>query len=273
MNPAAALGVTLAANAVALFVAVTLLWRVAVRRRDVSVIDLFWGAGFALVAVLTLLLPGGEVGRQALLAALTCGWGLRLAVHLSVRAAGRGEDPRYTAMRARVRGDFDRWALVRVFWLQGLLIWLISAPVQVGGTLAAADDPWWPAAAGAALWLLGFTFEAVGDAQLAAFKRDPAHAGRVFDGGLWRYTRHPNYFGDACVWWGLYLVSCTHPAALATVPAPALMTFLLVRVSGKALLEDRLRRTKPGYAAYVARTSGFLPRRPAASPPADEPHR
>jgi steroid 5-alpha reductase family enzyme len=265
MHHAAAVGIALGASAAVLLVAVTALWLVAVRRNDVSIIDLFWGTGFVLVAVVTLALPGGDTGTKALLAVLTGAWGLRLSGYLAWRARGRGEDRRYTAMRARVPGDFHRWALRRVFLFQGLLIWLISFPIQFGGALSGPLAPGWRVWSGLALWLVGIVFETVGDAQLARFKRTAA-AGEVMDRGLWRFTRHPNYFGDACVWWGLYLVACTHPAAVATVFAPAAMTFLLLRVSGKPILERDLGRRKPAYADYVARTSGFLPwppRRPA----------
>jgi steroid 5-alpha reductase family enzyme len=161
-------------------------------------------------------------------------------------------------MRARVPGDFHRWAFTRVFLLQGGLIWLISLPIQVGGPLSGNSSPTWTMWLGVALWLVGFVFETVGDAQLARFRRRAAD-GDVLDTGLWRYTRHPNYFGDACVWWGIFLVACTHPLVLVTVVGPAMMTFLLVRVSGKPILERDLGRRKPGYAAYVERTSGFLP--------------
>jgi steroid 5-alpha reductase family enzyme len=266
----AAVGINLVVSAAALLAAVIALWRVAVRRDDVSIIDVFWGLGFVLVALVTLVLPGGDGGRKALLALLTSAWGLRLSGYLAWRARGRGEDRRYTAMRARVSGDFHRWALTRVFLLQALLIWVISAPIQVGGALSSADSPTWPIWVGLPLWLVGFGFETIGDAQLARFRRD-ASPGEVLDGGLWRYSRHPNYFGDACVWWGIYLVAWTQPVAALTVFAPAAMTFLLLRVSGKPILERDLRRRKPQYAAYVARTSGFLPRPPRRAAPAEDP--
>jgi steroid 5-alpha reductase family enzyme len=257
VTQAAHVGINLAVCAGALLVTVVVLWRVAVRRDDVSIIDQFWGAGFVLVAVLTYVLPGGVPARQGLLTVLTGVWGLRLTGYLAWRNRG-GEDRRYTAMRSRVAGDFHRWALTRVFLLQGLLIWVISLPVQVGGALSDRHAPAWPAVAGVVLWVVGFAFETVGDAQLARFRRH-ASPGDVLDSGLWRYTRHPNYFGDACLWWGIFLVACTHPAVLVTAFSPVLMTFLLLRVSGKPLLERDLTRRKQEYAAYVARTSGFLP--------------
>jgi steroid 5-alpha reductase family enzyme len=251
---------TLLVCAGALVACVVALWLIAMRRDDVSIIDVFWGPGFVLVAVLTWVLPGGDPVRKALLAVLTGVWGLRLGGYLAWRARGRGEDRRYTAMRAKLpAGAFRRWALTRVFLLQGALIWTISLPIQVGGALSGAGSPWWPVWLGIALWVVGFGFETVGDAQLARFRRD-AVDGAVLGTGLWRYTRHPNYFGDACVWWGIFLVAAGHVAVLPlVVVGPALMTYLLVRVSGKPILERDLSRRKPEYAAYVARTSGFVP--------------
>jgi steroid 5-alpha reductase family enzyme len=249
---------TLLVCAAALAVAVTLLWLVASRIGDVSIIDVFWGSGFVLVAVLTLVVPGGDPAREGLLAMLTGVWGLRLTGYLGWRARGRGEDRRYTAMRERVGGSFVRWSLTRIFLLQGALIWVISLPIQVGGALSRPGRLGWLAWVGVLLWAVGFFFETAGDAQLARFRRSAA-PGDVLDTGLWRYTRHPNYFGDACVWWGIFLVACSRPAVALTVVGPVAMTFLLVRVSGKPLLERDLARRKPAYAAYVARTSGFVP--------------
>jgi steroid 5-alpha reductase family enzyme len=184
---------------------------------------------------------------------------LRLTVHLARRNLGKGEDRRYAEMRRR---HGDRWplrSLIVVFWLQGALMWVVSLPVQVGMTdptpagLGALD---W---AGAALWSVGFAFEAVGDLQLTRFKADPANRGKVMDRGLWRYTRHPNYFGDFCVWWGIWLVALSTGSAWWTAVGPAVMSVLLIRVSGAALLERSLIRRREGYADYVARTSAFFP--------------
>jgi steroid 5-alpha reductase family enzyme len=256
------LGLNLAVSALAILACVVTLWLVGVRLNDVSIIDIFWGPGFAVVAVVTLAMGTGPLSRRMLLFVMAAGWGLRLGGYLWWRNHGKGEDRRYTAMRRRVGDGFNRHALVHVFLFQGLMMWIVSMPIQVGGYLTQPNAWAFPAWLGAALWAVGLTFEAVGDAQLARFKGDPANAGVVMDHGLWRYTRHPNYFGDACVWWGVWLVAAVHWAGALTVFAPALMTFLLLRVTGKALLERRMGRSRPGYAEYVERTGGFIPRPP-----------
>ena len=244
------------ASLASLMAAVFALWLLSLKRVDASIADVFWGLGFLLVAGLGFVLGAGEAGRQALVLALVAAWSLRLAGWIAWRHHGRGEDPRYAAMRAE---HGDRWplrSLFQVFVLQGLLIWLVSAPVQAAMTLGGPLGPL--DALGAALVAGGLACEAVGDWQLARFKRDPANRGQVMDRGLWRYTRHPNYFGDAVVWWGLYAIAAATGWGALTLPAPALMTFLLVRVSGVALTEAVM-SGRPGYAAYVARTSAFVP--------------
>nr|WSW70218.1 DUF1295 domain-containing protein [Streptomyces sp. NBC_00995] len=226
------------------------------------VVDVAWGIGFAAVALVSYVLSAGEGddGRRLLVAVLTAVWGLRLAWHIARRGRGHGEDPRYEAMLARAPGNADLYALRKVYLLQGALVWLVSLPVQAAGYLTGPVGGW--AWAGAGLWAVGMLFEAVGDHQLARFKADPANRGRIMDRGLWAWTRHPNYFGDFCVWWGLFLIVCQAPgAAAATLCSPVLMSFLLIGGSGKALLERHMAE-RPGFAAYRARTSGFLPRPP-----------
>ena len=165
-------------------------------------------------------------------------------------------------MLGKAPGSRAAYALRKVFLLQAALIWLISVPVHAG--MFEGGGPAWLLAAGGAIWLFGLAFEAIGDGQLAAFKADPASGGTVMDRGLWRYTRHPNYFGDACVWWGLFLISCGAWLGLITIFSPLLMTFLLARGSGKPITEGRMSGW-PGYARYVARTSGFVPLPPRRS--------
>ncbi|MDT0300922.1 DUF1295 domain-containing protein [Streptomonospora wellingtoniae] len=239
----------------------------AARRQDRhDLVDVAWGAGFALVAAVSALLSTGHGDplRTWVVAGLTAVWGLRLAVHIGARRRGAGEDPRYTELLSGAPGRRDIYALRTVYLPQGLLVWAVSLPVQ-----AAAYTPG-PASAllavGAGVWLTGFLFEAVGDAQLARFKADPDNRGRIMDRGLWAWTRHPNYFGDACVWWGLYIAGADTWPGLLTLPAPAVMTLLLTAGSGKRLLEARM-RDRPGWSEYARRTSGFLPlppRRPLA---------
>jgi steroid 5-alpha reductase family enzyme len=225
-------------------------------------IDVVWGAGFAVVAVVTLLLaPGdGDLWRQLLITVLTCLWGLRLAWHIGRRNHGKPEDQRYVDIAAKARGSVTLHMFTRIYLVQAVILWVVSLPVQLGqygsasGVLATVVT-----VLGVVSWLVGFTFETVGDAQLAAFKADPASRGQVMDRGLWRYTRHPNYFGDAAVWWGLTLLALHHAAGLIGLVSAALMTWLLARGTGAKLLESTIGERRPGYVDYVRRTSGFLP--------------
>jgi steroid 5-alpha reductase family enzyme len=238
------------------------MWLLSLALRDASIADIFWGLGFVVIAVATCLWTNdGNSARRGLLVALVSLWGLRLAVYLLWRNAGRGEDPRYAAMRRYWGARFWWVSLFTVFALQGCLLWIVSLPIQLG-QLAPGSSLGPLDAIGVALFALGLSFEAVGDFQLARFKADPANAGRVMDRGLWRYTRHPNYFGDCCVWWGLFAVALSTPYGVWSVVGPALMSFLLLRVSGVPLLERSIRQRRPDYAAYAKRTSAFLPRRP-----------
>jgi len=237
------------------------LWLASLRLRDASIVDIFWGFGFVVVAWTGFALAGheGPGPRPLLLTALVTVWGLRLTVYLAWRNLGKGEDHRYQAMRERFGPRFGLISLPLVFLLQGLLILVVSLPIQWShahhgpATLGVLD------ALGLASFALGFAFESVGDWQLARFKADPANRGRVMDRGLWRYTRHPNYFGDFMVWWGLFLVAAATGQATWTVLGPVVMSVLLLRVSGVTLLEASLRRRRPAYADYVRRTSAFVP--------------
>ena len=239
-------------------------WLVAVRIRDVSFIDAIWGGGMAVLAVASWLQLDEPGDRASLIAAMAAAWGLRLFWHLYTRWRGHGEDVRYARMlgKAKEQGRFAQAALTKVFGPQAVLLYITCLPAQLGvlsGEAPAAIGPL--ALAGAALWLLGMVFESVGDAQLKAFRANPANKGKVLDTGLWRYTRHPNYFGDCCVWWGIWLAAASAGplVALASLPGPLFLTFTLTKWSGKPLLEKGLAKTRPGYADYVARTSGFIP--------------
>ena len=235
-------------------------WLVGRRIGRYNVVDTTWGLGFAVIALTSYLWSVGDGGsdvRRALVLLLTAGWGLRLAVYLGVRSRGKGEDPRYDAMLARATGSRATYALTHVFLLQAVIAWFVSLPVQVA--MYERSDPAAILWIGTAIWAIGLFFEAVGDAQLAAFKRDPANRGHVMDRGLWRYTRHPNYFGDACVWAGLWLIAAQQWQGLVTVLSPVAMTWFVAFKTGKPLLEKQLARTKPGYADYIERTSGFFP--------------
>jgi steroid 5-alpha reductase family enzyme len=246
-----------ALSALAIGVALFALWLLSLRLRDSSIVDIFWGLGFVIIAWVTRAAAVGAPARSALCLALVTLWGVRLAGYLAWRNLGKGEDPRYVAMRAH---HGDRWplrSLFLVFGLQGVLMWVISLPVQAAlrSPLPAALGPL--DAVGALLVLTGVVCEGLGDLQLARFKASPENRGKVMDRGLWRYTRHPNYFGDFLVWWGLYALALASGDAW-TALSPALMSFLLLRVSGVTLLEKSLRR-RPGYEEYVRRTSAFFP--------------
>ena len=239
--------------------AALLLWLVSLRLRDASIIDIWWGPGIALQAGIAFMLAAGAGTRSLLLLSMALAWGLRLGAYLLWRNAGHGEDPRYQAMRRHWGPRFPWVSLATVFGLQGLLQWAVSLPVQVG-LIAPATSPLGALDGfGVALFALGLGFESVGDFQLARWKADPANAGRVLDSGLWRYTRHPNYFGDALAHWGMFAVALATPAAVFAIVGPALMTFLLLRVSGVTLLERSIGRRRPAYADYQRRTSAFLP--------------
>ena len=235
-------------------------WVVSLVLRDASVVDPVWPLAFIAVAITALIAGGGDEGRRILIACVVAIWGARLSIHLLLRNAGKGEDFRYAAMRAKRGHRFWLTSLVTVFLLQGLLVWVVSLPVQLS---AIPDRPLgWLAIIGAIVWVLGVVFEAIGDAQLTRFKANPASRGQVLDTGLWRYTRHPNYFGDFLVWWGIFLIAAESGAGAWGFAGPLLMTLLLVKVSGAGLLEKDIAVRRPGYADYVRRTSGFIPRPP-----------
>ncbi len=247
---------TLLLTAVAIALAMLLLWLLSLRLRDSSIVDLFWGAGFVLTAWIALWNEGASP-RGLLVTGLVSLWGLRLAGYLTWRNHGRGEDPRYVAMRRR-HGDAWWWrSFFIVFVLQGTLLWLISLPVQFAVRVPQLG---WLDGVATGLVLLGVGFESLGDLQLARFKANPANKGQLMTSGLWRTTRHPNYFGDAVVWWGLGLFGLAS-GAWWTIASPALMTFLLVRVSGVSMLEGMM-KDRPGYAEYVRATSAFIPMPP-----------
>jgi len=233
----------------------------------VAVVDAAWGSTFAAVAlvggVVAELLSAGSAGRRWLAVALVAIWGLRLASHIVDRLRSTPEeDPRYADMLGGKVGEIPwRRVVLKVFVVQGTAVALICLPVVAG--VAVDTRAGWAIGVGVAVWLLGLVFEAVGDAQLRAYKSDPDR-GPVMDRGLWGWTRHPNYFGDACVWWGIWLVGGVAGgwvAALVTLPAPVAMTWFLVFGTGARMTERRM-RGRPGWAAYEARTSMFVPRPP-----------
>ncbi len=227
-----------------------------------NVVDVAWGVGFVAIAAVAATLGRGDATRRWLLLALVAIWGLRLSWHIQRKTAGKGEDPRYAAL---LRGATLALVVRKVFVLQALITWFVSLPLQLSSVTGPTREPLTAVmAAGVAVWLVGFTFEAVGDWQLRAFKSDPANRGVVMDRGLWAWTRHPNYFGDATVWWGLWLITINGWLPLVTVGSPLLMTYFLVHVSG-ARLTEKLMAGRPGFDEYRERTAYFFPRPPRSA--------
>jgi steroid 5-alpha reductase family enzyme len=264
-------GLGWAAGAMALILAATFVASKIAGKQ--SVIDTAWGLLFVAAAISTFVWSGhdssvpGDGLRRWLLLVLPVAWGVRLAVHIGRRTIGKPEDPRYEQLLAKAKGNPDLYAIRMVYLLQGALAFAIAAPILVGayerGSVTVIG---W---LGLALWVVGVVFEALGDQQMERFRADPAHKGKVIDVGLWRYTRHPNYFGDACVWWGIFLIASDRWPGVLTVFAPILMTLLLTKGSGARILEKHM-AGRPGWAEYAARTSAFVPRPPKKpQPPKD----
>jgi len=261
------------------------LWLISIKVKDASIIDIFWGFGFVVVALVCFYVSPGKTAYQKLLMALPVIWGLRLSIYLARRNLGHGQDPRYTAMQKRAEkngiseASWRKRAFFTIFLGQGILILLVSAPIWIGmvnsyyeghNSVAVATTIGPLALFGTFIWFLGFLFEAIGDRQLKKFlKKNKDYDGPyenkpVLSSGLWKYTRHPNYFGNALLWWGVFFVACQAPMGWVSIFGPIIMTYLLVKVSGKALLERKLKK-RPAYKDYVERTSGFIPRRPKKS--------
>ena len=249
---------TMLMAAAVIFIYVNLVHLIALRKRDNGIMDGAWGIGFMLVALFTLSLADGLDARRILLGALVLTWGARLSLHILIRNAGReGEDFRYRHWRE----TWGRWFYLRsylqIYMLQGAVMFVVSAPIWLvnarrGGPLGLLD------AMGVAVWLVGFLFEAVGDYQLLRFMRNPAQKGRVMRYGLWRLTRHPNYFGEATLWWGCFLIALNVPGGWWTLISPVLIDFLLLKVSGIPMLEEKY-KDRPEYQEYQRTTSAFFP--------------
>ncbi|MFO8037340.1 MAG: DUF1295 domain-containing protein [Anaerolineales bacterium] len=245
---------------VIIWLLMTLLWLWSLYLKDTSIVDTFWGFGFVVTGwVYFALNPSIFEGRKILIMLLVFIWGMRLTIHIYLRNRDKGEDYRYRAWREEA-GDSWWWkSYFKVFMLQGLIMWIVSLPLFAAQTRAQPSHFTVLDILGTAVWGIGFYFEAIGDYQLAEFKSKPENEGKLFTSGLWRYTRHPNYFGDAVQWWGFYLIAANTWFGAATIISPLLMTYLLIRVSGVALLEKDLAKNKPGYEEYMEKTNAFFP--------------
>jgi steroid 5-alpha reductase family enzyme len=236
----------------------TVLWLVSLALRNSSIVDIFWGSGFVIANwIFFTLAPGGAAARKWLIGVLVTLWGLRLSLYVLWRNWGKPEDFRYQKWRGESGGSWWWKSFFQVFLLQGILMWIVAAPLLAAQQGAAPPGITALDCIGAAFWLVGFFFETTGDLQLARFKGNLDNKGKVMDRGVWHYTRHPNYFGDSAQWWGFYLIALA-AGGWWTIFSPILMTLLLLRVSGAALLEKTM-ETRPGYKEYIQRTSAFIP--------------
>ena len=239
-----------------LLIAATFTWLLSLPLRNVSIVDSLWSLMLFTAGVIYALGADPRAPRLAFVLWLLALWAARLSIYITARGMGKGEDARYQAIRARNEPHFKWKSLYLVFWLQAVLAWVISLPLL--GAFASNQPLGILDYLGILLWLVGLVFEAGGDWQLARFRKNPANTGAVMNRGLWRYTRHPNYFGEFCIWWGFWLVALS-AGAWWSVAGPLLLTFLLLRVSGVSLLEKDIGNRRPRYADYVLKTNAFLP--------------
>jgi steroid 5-alpha reductase family enzyme len=255
---------TLPLTALAVVVVLGVTFVIAQRVGRQAVVDVAWGLGFVAIAATAFVASAGfgDGLRRWLALGLTAIWGLRLASHILGRSRGKGEDPRYAAMLERADGSPVRFALLHIYLPQGLIMWFVSLPVQIAMFVQGGIG--WVLWLGVVVWVVGFVFESVGDLQLTRFRNDESTRGTVLDTGLWRYTRHPNYFGDAAVWTGLFLLAASAWPGVLTILSPAVLVWNLYSGTGKKLLEKDIGARRPGYADYVRRTSGFFPWPPKA---------
>jgi len=233
-------------------------WLLSLRLADASIVDIFWSLGFVVVTATAVTMAESPPSRAWLLLALVGIWGVRLSAYLAVRSIGRGEDYRYRAMRDAHGPRFPLISLGTVFLLQGVLIWVVSLPLQAVAVTGVSRRLGWIDAVGVLLWVVGLAVEWTADAQLFRFKKDPANAGRVLDRGLWRYSRHPNYFGECMLWWGFGAIAVA-AGAWWTLAGPVVMTVLLLKVSGVVMLERTITERRPAYRDYIRRTNAFIP--------------
>lgn len=252
-----------------LFVFMTAIFVLAMIVKDNSIVDVAYGLAFVLTSWVLFITYGSGHLRQWLIVVLVSVWGVRLAVHIALRKKGEGEDFRYRQWREQWGETFVWRSFLQIFMLQGAVVFLVALPTQLvinspGGHLGVLD------LAGVVIWLFGFGFESIGDWQLLRFKNNPDNRGKIIQSGLWRFTRHPNYFGEAVLWWGLFLIACQVPYGAVAIISPLLIDFLLLKVSGIPMLEAKYENNAQ-FAAYKARTNAFMPWIPKAGVRNDQP--
>jgi len=255
----------LLANLAAVLVFMAAGWVLSLALKNAAIADSLWGLGFVLVAWLTFFQADGYLMRRLILAVIVTVWGARLFIHITARNFGKGEDPRYAAWRSQYGDRFRLVSLYRVFLAQALFLWVIALSLQYGQIAEAPARLTWLDGAGLLLWTAGFSIEALADRQLRSFLNDPANKGRIMDRGLWRYSRHPNYFGESLVWWGIFVIVLSTPWGFLTIVSPLLITYTLLRLTGVTLMEQTEFSGNPEYQAYVRRTSAFVPWFPGKS--------
>ena len=254
----------LSANLLLSLFAVVVLWLISIKIRDVSIIDMAFAVILFAITLNSYFLGQGVEERKQLLVVLVGLWMVRITVHLVRRNWGHGEDVRYSKLRTWVNDDraFVWLSLRKVFLLQGVVLWFAALPVQFASVVQSPIQYGWIAYLGVFVWLVGLFFETVADIQLTRFRADPSIKGTVLNTGLWRYSRHPNYFGELCVWWGLFLIACDHPLGIITIVGPIAYSYLILNVTGQATLDKKLSRERPGYKEYMQSTSGIIPMPP-----------
>ena len=242
-----------------IIVFITFVWILSVYLKNASIVDIFWGLSFVLVSAFYFIVTPDLSIRKIITMTLVAIWGLRLSTHIFLRNLGKPEDYRYQEFRKNY-GEKRYWwfSYFQVFLLQGFLVWMISAPLLAINYFAVENPFGITDVLGILIWLVGFTFEAGGDWQLTRFKANQANKGKLLQTGFWKYTRHPNYFGDAAVWWGFAVLSIASGCYLPVLSS-LLMTWLIIKVSGVSMLERTMKNTKPGFEDYVKRTSAFIP--------------
>ncbi|NLV66162.1 MAG: DUF1295 domain-containing protein [Spirochaetes bacterium] len=234
-------------------------WLVSLKKKNVTIADSMWGAGFIIITWLTFILGDGYLVRNVIITVPVTIWGLRLSYHITRRSIGKPEDPRYTEWRNEYGNKFPVVSLFRVFLVQGLFMWLIALSIQLAQLFPRPESLTLADYAGLGIWVIGFIIESSADRQLAHFIKDPANRGRVMRYKLWRYSRHPNYFGEATIWWGIYVICCATEYGFLTIISPMLITYTLLKITGVSLMEQTMFKGNAEYEDYKRTTSSFIP--------------